>query len=311
MTLTAVPPELNSAGTTIQPYLTNALAHCSTCHTPRNMMMGEKTSVALSGSPLGGWYAPNITPDPISGIGQWSEEEIAAYVKTGRAVGKAQAAGPMAEAVEHSFRHLTDDDLAEIARYIKSIPGVSTPHVQHAAFSVATAKPAERVNIERDISHNPYHMSDGSSTDGERLYVGACATCHQIAGQGTQDQFYPSLTSNSAVGSFLPANLVMAIVEGVHRETNDYAVSMPAFKDEFTNEQTAAVATYVMQRFGHSQATVTADQVALYRAGGEKPFIVKYVGWMMAGGVLIAVAILLILGRIILRGRAQSVAQQI
>jgi len=272
-------------------YLANALAHCSTCHTPRNMMMGEKSSVALSGAPLGGWYAPNITSDPNSGIGQWSEDEIVSYLKSGRAVGKAQAAGPMAEAVEHSFRSLTDDDLHALARYIMTVPPVATPGVEHAAFNSTVAALAQEVNLERDISHYPQDMSNGSSVDGERLYMGACSTCHQTSGKGTGDQFYPSLTSNTAVGSVLPANLIMAIEEGIHRKTNDYTVSMPAFKDQFTDAQTAAVATYVMQRFGGSQSSVTEDQVTLYKSGGDKPFIVRYMNWMMALGVLLAAAI--------------------
>lgn len=273
-------------------YLANALEHCSTCHTPRDMMMGERASAALSGSPLAGWYAPNITPDPLSGIGQWSEQDIVSYLKTGRAVGKAQAAGPMGEAVEHSLRHLNDDDLLALAKYLKTVPTVATAGVKQSAFSAAQAKPARAVSLDPDIDHDPYKMADGSSTNGERLYVGACATCHQSAGQGTRDQFYPSLTSNTAVGGFNPANLVMTIVEGIHRETDGYTVAMPAFKDEFNNAQTAAVANYLIQRFGHGQATVTADDVATYRDGGEKPFIVRYVNWLMASGVLAALVVL-------------------
>ncbi len=88
-------------------YLVNALAHCDTCHTPRNALMGQNNDQALSGGSLGSWYAPNITPDKQAGIGNWSDAEIAQYLKTGHVAGKAQAAGPMAEAVEHSLQYLS------------------------------------------------------------------------------------------------------------------------------------------------------------------------------------------------------------
>ncbi len=79
-------------------YLAEALEHCSTCHTPRNELMAEEGDKALSGSAVGSWYAPNITSDKVSGIGGWSDAELVEYLRTGHVAGKAQAAGPMAEA---------------------------------------------------------------------------------------------------------------------------------------------------------------------------------------------------------------------
>ena len=101
-------------------YLVQGLAHCSTCHTPRNALMAEDTSASLGGSVVGTWYAPNVSSDTTSGIGSWSEDEIAAYLRTGHVVGRAQAAGPMAEAVDNSFQHLSDTDLHAMAVYLKS-----------------------------------------------------------------------------------------------------------------------------------------------------------------------------------------------
>ena len=85
-------------------YLVNGLAHCDTCHTPRNLLMAADNSKPLAGGSLGSWYAPNITSDKVSGIGAWSNDEIVTYLRTGHVEGKAQSAGPMAEAVEHSLQ---------------------------------------------------------------------------------------------------------------------------------------------------------------------------------------------------------------
>ena len=96
-------------------YLVNVLGHCTSCHTPRNVLMGAIQSEALAGGFVGPWYAPNITSDPVSGIGGWTQDELVAYLRTGHAKGKNQAAGGMAEAVQNSLQYLPESDL-EIGR---------------------------------------------------------------------------------------------------------------------------------------------------------------------------------------------------
>lgn len=49
-------------------YLVDALGHCGTCHTRKNIMGGDEGARYLQGSRLEGWYAPNITADPQKGI---------------------------------------------------------------------------------------------------------------------------------------------------------------------------------------------------------------------------------------------------
>ena len=125
-----VPSTENRAGLTQTQqrgeYLVNNLEHCGTCHTPRNLTQGLDKDKYLSGAPLGKWYAPNITPDNDSGIGRWSESDIVTYLRTGMLDKRAYAGGPMAEAVAHSIRYLTDGDLSAIAAYLKVVPIIKT-----------------------------------------------------------------------------------------------------------------------------------------------------------------------------------------
>src|SRR5262249_6952827 len=116
-------------------YLVGPLEHCSACHTPRGFLMQELTSEAFAGAPLGAWYAPNITSDPIAGIGEWRHEDIVTYLRTGRVPGKAQGAGGMAEAVTHSLAHLTDADLRAIATYLGTIPPRPSQGATKPSFS--------------------------------------------------------------------------------------------------------------------------------------------------------------------------------
>jgi mono/diheme cytochrome c family protein len=111
-------------------YLVQGLAHCSTCHTPRGFAMQEKAldetgSGFLGGSVLAGWDGYNITSSANSGIGGWSHAQLVQYLQTGSVAGVAQAAGPMGEAVEHSFSKMTDADIDAIATYVRTVPAVN------------------------------------------------------------------------------------------------------------------------------------------------------------------------------------------
>jgi D-sorbitol dehydrogenase (acceptor) len=276
-------------------YLVNSLAHCAACHSPRTMLLGENAGAFLAGGDLGGWKAPNITSDPVSGIGGWSEQELVDYLRTGRAVGKSQAAGPMAEAVTHSLRHLDDADLHAMAAYLKTVKAVSATGQKAAAYTNLGAAPVALGALDIGVDRDPTALGNGALLDGQRLYVAACASCHQANGQGTQEQFYPSLTRNSATGGMSAANLVMTIANGVERETNDGPVAMPAFADQLSEAQIAAVSNYVMSQFGNPAVQVTERDVHVLRKGGEKPILLRATPYLMLAGPVIVIALIILL----------------
>src|SRR6185369_12876399 len=84
-------------------YLVEALAHCGDCHTPRNLAFALNNRQKFAGAITAGWRAFNISSDKATGVGGWSDEELAAYLATGHAKGRGTASGPMGEAVDHSF----------------------------------------------------------------------------------------------------------------------------------------------------------------------------------------------------------------
>ena len=272
-------------------YLVDTLGHCGSCHTPRNALMGESSYRYLSGANVGGWYAPNITSD-ASGIGSWSEDELVQYLRSGHVENRAQAAGGMAEAIEHSLRHLSDDDLRSIAAYLKQVPPTSTGPARDVSQVAREAEPVSPATIEPLRSDDPQAMIDAESTDGQRLYNAACASCHQVDGQGTDDQFYPSLVHNTATQDVNADNLIMSVLQGVHRETNDYTVAMPAFGEQLNDEQIASVSNYVLNQYGNAELEVDAARVAELRQGGPEPLLLKAMPWLMAAGVIFVLFVL-------------------
>lgn len=103
-------------------YLSNALAHCGECHTPRNALGGLDYDRWMAGTKDGpeGESIPNLTPDEKSGL-TWSVPEIAEYLKTGQNPEFDFAGSLMAEVIEHNTGKLTDADRIAIARYLKSL----------------------------------------------------------------------------------------------------------------------------------------------------------------------------------------------
>ena len=99
-------------------YLVQGPGHCGACHTPKSKLGGDDDTRALQGDQLQGWFAPNITGDPVNGVGGWSVDDIAAYLKSGHNATTA-ATGLMAEVVTFSGSALSgrrsqgDRDLPE------------------------------------------------------------------------------------------------------------------------------------------------------------------------------------------------------
>jgi mono/diheme cytochrome c family protein len=116
-------------------YLVNAVVGCGDCHTPSTASGEPDMSKNLAGGFVpraGGRFevAPNITPDPATGIGTWSEQDIISLLKTGqRPGGRRPVGGLMALVIQNQpwggLNSLTDDDAAAIAAYLKSIPAVN------------------------------------------------------------------------------------------------------------------------------------------------------------------------------------------
>lgn len=102
-------------------YLSEALAHCGECHTPRDGLGGLDFSRWLAGAPnpSGTGSIPNITPAALS----WSEREIAGYLASGFTPSFDSAGGTMAAVVE-ALGRLPNEDVAAIAAYLKRVQPV-------------------------------------------------------------------------------------------------------------------------------------------------------------------------------------------
>lgn len=219
-------------------YIVDGPAHCSVCHTARNALGGEISSQYLQGGNLGTWYAPDISPNPHAGIGKWSDEQIADYLKTG-SNGESVAAGPMAEAVEHSTQYFNDQDLKAIATYLRSLP--ASPTAKPTAFVMDKTK--------HDQAALRYEVD--------------CSACHGLSGEGITGMV-PAFAGNTAMQND-PTNMIHALLDGArapHTEGRPTSAGMPAFSWKLNDQEMADVLNYVRNSWGNEAAEVKASDVA-------------------------------------------------
>lgn len=106
-------------------YLVNGLGHCAECHSPRNFLGGIVASQKFAGgpNPEGEGWVPNITQ---KGLKDWSEKDLAWFLKTGETPDGDTAGGSMARVIKNTSE-LSDEDRTAMAAYLKSLPAVDGP----------------------------------------------------------------------------------------------------------------------------------------------------------------------------------------
>ena len=102
---------------------------------------------------------------------------------------------------------------------------------------------------------------------GEQIYGNKCAACHQLTGQGLPGVF-PPLKGNTAVTAADPTEHIRTVLRGVTGKTIDgvtYGAAMPAFADQLTDEEVAAVLNYERTSWGNQAPLVKPEDVIARR----------------------------------------------
>jgi len=220
-------------------YLVNSLGHCGACHTPRNALGAERGGQAyLAGAVIDGWEAPALTALSKSPV-PWNAAELYRYLRVGHTQQHGIAAGPMG-AVVKELALLPDADIAAMASYLASfnVPITDAQSQTKALEVVATAQRSASQWL-------------GS---GQRLFSGACGSCHHDGDGPTLLGVNPPLALNSNLHSARPDNLVNIILNGVREPATHEIGFMPAFKYALSDAQIAELATYMRSRYAPDEA---------------------------------------------------------
>jgi len=212
-------------------YLVDGLGHCSACHSPRNALGAERKDAYLAGGIADGWDAPALTSLSAAPL-PWTEDELFTYLRSGQSRFHGVAAGPMAPVIS-DLTKLPDADIRAMAVYLASFQDTQpdTTRLEDVATALETRT----------------KVTSAAST-GARLYLGACAVCHEVGGLplfGSR----PSLALNSNLHGATPDNLIRVILHGIAKPAASNLGYMPAFNDHLGDEQLAELVAYLRKQF--------------------------------------------------------------
>lgn len=210
-------------------YLVEGIAACGNCHTPKGPG-GERPGMALAGGfvieepGLFRAVAPNITPDPETGIGRWTDAQIALAIREGRRPNGSLIGPPMPIEL---YRGIADRDLAAMVAYLRSVPPVRNA-TGASSYQIplppAYGPPVGAVAMPAD---DP--VARGAYLAGP---LGHCIECHSPIGPGGQrdwsragsggppmaspvGQVVPRNITPSGIGTWTEAQVFRAITQGI------------------------------------------------------------------------------------------------
>lgn len=214
-------------------YIVDTIAGCGNCHTPMGPN-GPDTSRYLAGgfvidmAPFRA-VVPNITPEPATGIGAWSDAEIGRAIREGIRPDGSLIGPPMPYPLYHG---IADEDLAAIVAYLRAVPAVvneTEPSVYRIPLPPAWTAPIATVPAPDPADTVAY----GAYLAGP---IGHCVECHTPMGEHGHPDFEHRLgaggfafdgpwgTSISAnitpvgLGDWTDAEIEHAIRDGISRD---------------------------------------------------------------------------------------------
>jgi mono/diheme cytochrome c family protein len=210
-------------------YLVEGLAHCGSCHTPRNALGAERARVAFSGGEADDWsaYAINTrSPAPVA----WDADSLDFYLRNGWHSDHGTARGPMADVVRN-LAAVPASDVHAIAVYMADVFGASRRGRSREAV-VAQAKAAP-----------------GKAADprGAAVYAAACAGCHESGRLPPYGGI--NLALSTALSAPDPRNLVNIVLAGVRPVEGERSPIMPGFAGTMDDQQIAVLLNYLRSRF--------------------------------------------------------------
>jgi mono/diheme cytochrome c family protein len=229
-------------------YLVEGLGHCGMCHSPINALGGTSQSDAFKGGliPMQNWYAPSLTSNREAGLGEWSLKDITDLLQIGISM-RGVVYGPMAEVVHNSLQYLNDEDSKAMAVYLKGIAGPQPP-------APSSALPSSESSLLVSL--------------GKTVYDARCASCHGAQGEG-KPPHWPPLANNQSIEMESAVNPIRMVLNGGYppgTAGNPKPYGMPPFAGLLSDNEVAAVVSYIRTAWGNRGAPVSAREANELRA---------------------------------------------
>lgn len=163
-------------------YLVHAVAHCSTCHGPKEL--AEQHLVDFTKPLAGGWrieagmfgtfVTQNLTPDKDTGIGALSDGDLARVVRHG-----VDHRGKLSPVMRLAVGTMSDEDLTAIISWLRAQQPISA---KRPPYELGLLGKVVALDFNPRMEPVPAHVPEGdiSVARGKYLAEGpaACAVCH-------------------------------------------------------------------------------------------------------------------------------------
>lgn len=219
-------------------YLVNGILTCGNCHSPKGPPAGNEVRDKLLSGGVIEWdtpafkvKGPNITPDPDTGIGKWTDAQIKNAMQSGLHPNR----HPLAPIMPYAFYKIfTPGDLDAVVAYIRSIPAIrnqTQPPVYKAEFKADVVPNADKPPSEADL-RDPVKYGHYLVT------IGHCMECHTPMERGQRlfttaygkggfrfegpwgESFSSNITSHKekGIGAWTDEEIKRAITQAVGRD---------------------------------------------------------------------------------------------
>lgn len=169
-------------------YLVESIMGCGNCHTPQGPN-GPVLDRALSGGPpieedkLFTALPSNITPDPETGLGKWTDVQIKHAIREGKRPDGTTIGPPMPFG---QYRRIADADLDAVVAYLRTVPAVKNA-VAKSTYNIPLP-PAYGPPIDKPVMAPPTvdKVAYGAYLAGP---LGHCIDCHTPMGADHRPQY--------------------------------------------------------------------------------------------------------------------------
>jgi cytochrome c553 len=195
-------------------YLMESIVACGNCHTPQGPN-GPMAGMELAGGlkfeekPFTA-YAPNITPDPETGIGKWTDAQLITAIREGKRPDGTLIGPPMPVGL---YRGMSDNDVRAIVAYLRAAKPVKNQVPKSEYRMPLPPSYGPPVGKVRDVSRKD-RLAYGAYLAGP---AGHCIECHSTPGpQGGPDiaghlgaggMSFPGPWGTSVAGNITPTGL--------------------------------------------------------------------------------------------------------
>jgi mono/diheme cytochrome c family protein len=220
-------------------YLVEGLAHCGSCHTPRNALGAERATAQFAGGDVDNWQAFAInakSPSPVP----WDAEALFAYLRNGWHPDHGSARGPMAQVVSN-LSSVPESDVRAIAVYMAGVFGAPSPD-RKAQGEAALARA-------KSISESRSEPASQAKTAGASIYAAACASCHESSRPLPYGGV--NLALSTAISAPDPRNAANIVLSGIRAVEGEASPIMPGFAASMSDGQISALLAYLRSRFGN------------------------------------------------------------